>query len=623
MSDLLDQGPSGDATVDASGEASSSTPFIGDDKHVIFQHFKFKSKEMGRVQRYWCKHCGADFMGTASRCAQHLTDWEGMGKRGVRKCIEAPTDARAAVRAFQEAKVDSRAAQDRADMDALEAYIGGAGLQQCRRRIEDALIGISESWSATGVTIASDMMTDRRGRPQANIMLVNDSGAVFAESVDCKMEKKTGGYIAGFLRPIVEKLGAANVVAFCTDGGSNYYSACKLLIQEFPKIEHVPCATHVLDLLMEDVGKLPWAAGVVKEASDIITYMRSHHWTRQYVENPDVAGGKGLQVLRPAGTRFGTQYIAVSRLVAVHEILEGMVVSELWKKNWAVGSRKAAADAFKKQILDEKNEWWPKAELFTRVLELPFNVMRATDTEKKGMMGSLYDKMLLLTEQMEALLKKETHEVLTSTAKSAINEIVTARWDGSLACPLHVVGRILNPINQSADIFGPDVECTNVFKDFVQRHYEGVMVPQKRGPPKRATLVIQEGLADYLELRGSFGKKEAITDRQLVKEGTHTMKAWWRWHGTDHPLLTALAHRVLTQPVSAASCERNWAVWDAIHTARRNRLGSQKLSDLVYVAHNWNVVRNWHEEGMGVVVGNIPDPPLPAGKFTRNANFPT
>ncbi|GJP58466.1 hypothetical protein CLOP_g70 [Closterium sp. NIES-67] len=351
---------------------------------------------------------------------------------------------------------------------------------------------------------------------------------------------------------------------------------------------------------MEDVGKLPWAAGVVKEASDIITYMRSHHWTRQYVENPDVAGGKGLQVLRPAGTRFGTQYIAVSRLVAVHEILEGMVVSELWKKNWAVGSRKAAADAFKKQILDEKNEWWPKAELFTRVLELPFNVMRATDTEKKGMMGSLYDKMLLLTEQMEALLKKETHEVLTSTAKSAINEIVTARWDGSLACPLHVVGRILNPINQSADIFGPDVECTNVFKDFVQRHYEGVMVPQKRGPPKRATLVIQEGLADYLELRGSFGKKEAITDRQLVKEGTHTMKAWWRWHGTDHPLLTALAHRVLTQPVSAASCERNWAVWDAIHTARRNRLGSQKLSDLVYVAHNWNVVRNWHEEGMGV-----------------------
>ncbi|GJP35357.1 hypothetical protein CLOM_g19857 [Closterium sp. NIES-68] len=83
------------------------------------------------------------------------------------------------------------------------------------------------------------------------------------------------------------------------------------------------------------------------------------------------------------------------------------------------------------------------------------------------------------------------------------------------------------------------------------------------------------------------------------------MKAWWRWHGTDHHLLTALARRVLTQPMSAASCERNWVVWDAIHTAQRNRLGSQKLSDLVYVAHNWNVVRNWHAKGEGMrVLGN-------------------
>ncbi|GJP84212.1 hypothetical protein CLOP_g14299 [Closterium sp. NIES-67] len=82
------------------------------------------------------------------------------------------------------------------------------------------------------------------------------------------------------------------------------------------------------------------------------------------------------------------------------------------------------------------------------------------------------------------------------------------------------------------------------------------------------------------------------------------MKAWWRRHGTDHPLLTALARRVLTQPVSAASCERNWAVWDAIHTARRNRLGSQKLSDLVYVAHNWNVE---HDDVVEVECASVED----------------
>ncbi|GJP38486.1 hypothetical protein CLOM_g22921 [Closterium sp. NIES-68] len=73
----------------------------------------------------------------------------------------------------------------------------------------------------------------------------------------------------------------------------------------------------------------------------------------------------------------------------------------------------------------------------------------------------------------------------------------------------------------------------------------------------------------------------------IPKEGSYSMEAWWEWHGTDHPLLMALACRVLTQPVSASSCERNWAVWDTVHTARRNRLGSEKCKDLVYVAHNW------------------------------------
>ncbi|GJP83285.1 hypothetical protein CLOP_g13457 [Closterium sp. NIES-67] len=93
------------------------------------------------------------------------------------------------------------------------------------------------------------------------------------------------------------------------------------------------------------------------------------------------------------------------------------------------------------------------------------------------------------------------------------------------------------------------------------------------------------------------------------------MVRWWTWHGTDHPALTALACRVLTQAVSAAACERNWAVWDSVHTAKRNRLGSEKCRDLVYVAHNWHVVHNWYkkEEGLGVVAGNIPEPPMPEG----------
>ncbi|CAI5944837.1 unnamed protein product [Closterium sp. NIES-64] len=65
-------------------------------------------------------------------------------------------------------------------------FIGGAGLVAVRKGIEQGLVGIKSSWKKTGVTIASDMMTDKCGRAQANVLLINDSGAVFREAIDCE-----------------------------------------------------------------------------------------------------------------------------------------------------------------------------------------------------------------------------------------------------------------------------------------------------------------------------------------------------------------------------------------------------------------------------------------------------
>ncbi|CAI5503726.1 unnamed protein product [Closterium sp. Naga37s-1] len=92
-----------------------------------------------------------------------------------------------------------------------QKYTGGTGVQACRQGIESRSVGIKASWKKTGVTVVSDMMTDRNGRPQANVFLVNKAGAVLVEYVDCNMEK-TGGYIAGLLRPGVEEVGAENII---------------------------------------------------------------------------------------------------------------------------------------------------------------------------------------------------------------------------------------------------------------------------------------------------------------------------------------------------------------------------------------------------------------------------
>ena len=48
-----------------------------------------------------------------------------------------------------------------------------------------------------------------------------------------------------------------NVVQVVTDNASNCEAMGKMVEAEFPKIVWTPCASHCLDLLMEDMGGLP------------------------------------------------------------------------------------------------------------------------------------------------------------------------------------------------------------------------------------------------------------------------------------------------------------------------------------------------------------------------------
>ena len=52
------------------------------------------------------------------------------------------------------------------------------------------------------------------------------------------------------------------------------------------------------------------------------------------------------------------------------------------------------------------------------------------------------------------------------------------------------------------------------------------------------------------------------------------------------------AIRILSQTCSASGCERNWSVFERIHTKKRNRLDQKWLNDLVYVQYNLRLRRN-------------------------------
>jgi hypothetical protein len=97
---------------------------------------------------------------------------------------------------------------------------------------------------------------------------------MFLKAVDTGGETKDAAYIAGQLIDCIWEVGADNVIQVVTDSAVVYKAAGRLVEQEFSWIMWTPCTPHCLDLLLEDVGKLPWAAEVVAEAKAVVKFIQ-------------------------------------------------------------------------------------------------------------------------------------------------------------------------------------------------------------------------------------------------------------------------------------------------------------------------------------------------------------
>ncbi|KAL0384654.1 UNVERIFIED_CONTAM: hypothetical protein Sradi_2859700 [Sesamum radiatum] len=86
----------------------------------------------------------------------------------------------------------------------------------------------------------------------------------------------------------------------------------------------------------------------------------------------------------------------------------------------------------------------------------------------------------------------------------------------------------------------------------------------------------------------SFGQELALETSKNTQPDE-----WWKLFGASAPNLQQLAIRILGQTSSSSGCERNWSVFERIHTKKRNRLEHQRLNDLVYVHYNLKLKDMW------------------------------
>ncbi|RWR85050.1 LOW QUALITY PROTEIN: hypothetical protein CKAN_01389200 [Cinnamomum micranthum f. kanehirae] len=178
-------------------------------------------------------------------------------------------------------------------------------------------------------------------------------------------------------------------------------------------------------------------------------------------------------------------------------------------------------------------------------------VLRLVDGEKKPPMGYIYEAMDRLKKPFQMLLVEKKKDIIIS-----LKSLIEARY-------------FLNP---EYFYLNPNIEHDN---EVMAGLYNCIskLVPNIDVQDK-----ISQELSIYKQAKNLFGLPMAIRQR-----ATTALAAWWAAYGSKTPNLQKFAIKVLSLTCSSSGCERNWSVFEHIHSKKRNRLDQKRLNDLVFV----------------------------------------
>ena len=165
--------------------------------------------------------------------------------------------------------------------------------------------------SIDSVTLCCDGWDNVQNRPLLNMVQCGTKGDVFLGTIDTTGNHKDHTYVAMQILSFVQKVGADNVVQICTDNALVMSLATCDMMQINRHMYVQGCATHCLDLLLEDWAQQDWMKKVIKKARLICVFIKNHHASQAIFRRLS----PNLSINVPTETRFATNFIMIDRLV--------------------------------------------------------------------------------------------------------------------------------------------------------------------------------------------------------------------------------------------------------------------------------------------------------------------
>jgi len=133
-----------------------------------------------------------------------------------------------------------------------------------------------ETWKNTRCTVMSDGWTDGKGRSILNFLVNCPKGTIFVKSVDASAYTKYAQLLCELLDGFIRKIGPQCVVQVIIDNVVNYVVARRMIMEKYPSLYWSPCATHYIDLMLKDMGKLSWIKEIIDSTQSVTKYIYNH-----------------------------------------------------------------------------------------------------------------------------------------------------------------------------------------------------------------------------------------------------------------------------------------------------------------------------------------------------------
>ena len=199
-------------------------------------------------------------------------------------------------------------------------------LWECVKLTSNMRVDHERAWKHYGCTLMSDGWTDKRGCHLINFLVNSPEGTYFLESIDASGEVHDAYLLADLLEERIEQIGKDKVVQVVTDNGANYKAAGKVLMDRIPTLFWSPCATHCLDLMLEDIGNLKEFKKTITRARGVANFIYRHGRILSAMREKT----NGKEIVRPSATRFATAYLSLKSLYTLKDPLKALFVCDIW-----------------------------------------------------------------------------------------------------------------------------------------------------------------------------------------------------------------------------------------------------------------------------------------------------